>query len=422
MLMTPNISMKKRPSSSSPQRCAQTKVIKYEINMFTMQFADKVLNEEFDDYLLNKDADQLSLTFLMTYNVLTGPAFLYTNLYIDNQPLSGHYGRLGQFFVYTVSQIYCLFFVMLFMEKKGFYWLLNHWGGGSTRYVQRMRMVLIASYILLVPCGTGLAMLVKIRNLCSPEQLSIHEIYICSTSSPGAIPVDSFCVGNALIIFLQFAFPTPWWVVMLSWSVQLAALLLSAYEFTTPQTVIYNGILITFHVITIVVHIVIHWNIMQTFAREQVDSDTNTYTVPEMQSVSLSQDVKDGMIVEYLASLHHRQLSGGNPQIGGTGDTAGNDDESVGSSVSISEYSFDVNEGEGGEEGERERMSAGRVPDPSSSKAADRPDSAALDPDRNVRGSSAPLRRVRRSKSKKMSQPLPTGTAPAPVPATENGT
>jgi hypothetical protein len=213
-------------------------------------------------------------------------------------------------------------------------------------------------------------MLVKIRHLCSPEQLSIHEIYICSTSSPGAIPVDAFCVGSAIIIFLQFAFPTPWPVVVVSWLLQLAALLLSAYEFTTPQTTVSNTTLIVFQLLSVGLHGVIHWNSMQAFVREQLDTETNTNTSASA-SLSQSQDVDDDgavrggggggggdvmtgddVIAEYLAGLYRRQQSGSGQR--GDADVADGDDDdkSVGSSVSISEYSCDDAAG-GKEDGER---------------------------------------------------------------------
>jgi hypothetical protein len=354
---------------TGPQRNTHNKVVRYEINKLTMQFVDKEANAEFNDYLLNKAVDHFSFTFLLVYNVLTGPAFLYSNLYIDPKPLSGHFGRLGQWFVCIISQLHVLFFVLFFMEKLGFSWLLSHWGCEHARTVQRMRMVLITVYVLLVPCGTGLAMLVKIRHLCSPEQLSIHEIYICSTSSPGAIPVDAFCVGSAIIIFLQFAFPTPWPVVVVSWLLQLAALLLSAYEFTTPQTTVSNTTLIVFQLLSVGLHGVIHWNSMQAFVREQLDTETNTNTSASA-SLSQSQDVDDDgavrgggggggdvmtgddVIAEYLAGLYRRQQSGSGQR--GDADVADGDDDdkSVGSSVSISEYSCDDAAG-GKEDGER---------------------------------------------------------------------
>ena len=311
---------------------------RYEINKLTMQFVDKIANVEFYNYLLVQDVNRFPLAFVLTINMLAGPALLYSNSLIGPRPLSGLYRRLGKWFMYTISQINVLLFVMFCMGQMGLRWIQLE----NTQAVQRLRMGLIATYVLLVSCCTGLEMMIKIRHLCSPEQLRIREMHICSTSPAGAIPVDCFCVGSALVTFLQFAFPTPWSVIVVAWLLQLAALLQSAYEFTTPQTTIYNTILVTFHVLAIGLHGVIHWNTMQAFVREQLDAAAEA-------AKSLAMGAEE-TITEHLAKVYLWQQAGqrggfmaacggggggggggGDATVGDATDTDGDDDDDDGS-------------------------------------------------------------------------------------------
>ena len=157
---------------------------KYAFNPYTLSFKDPVLRAEYDVHLQRKKIDRGPLRFLLLYNCVSAPLFFYYNSYLNSKLIDGYYGFIGQLFLSTIYLVHSLFFLMYFMEMGLERWpcyLYHHIGGGEREdykhmSVQTLRTILILGYALMSPCGIGLALNVKARNLCTPEQITMNEV------------------------------------------------------------------------------------------------------------------------------------------------------------------------------------------------------------------------------------------------------
>ena len=178
---------------------------KYAFNPYTLSFKDPTLRAEYDIYLQRKEINRDALRLLVIYNCVSAPLFFYFNSYLDSKLIDGYYGFIGQLFLSTIYLVHSLFFLMYFMEMGLERWpcyLHHHMGGGEhedyqRKTIQTLRTLLILGYALMSPCGIGLALNVKARNLCTHMQVSMKEVGYCCVTC--AISVGWLIVTRSLV-------------------------------------------------------------------------------------------------------------------------------------------------------------------------------------------------------------------------------
>ena len=159
---------------------------KYAFNPVTLSFNDPSLRAEYNISLNRKEINRTALRLLVIYNCLSAPLFFYFNSYLDSKLIDGYYGFIGQLFLFTIYLVHALFFLIYCVEMGLERWpfLYHHIGGEGEheheeykrKTIQAIRTTLILGYALLSPCGIGLALNVKARNLCTHVQISMKEV------------------------------------------------------------------------------------------------------------------------------------------------------------------------------------------------------------------------------------------------------
>lgn len=196
---------------------------KYAFNPVTLSFKDPTLRTEYNLYLKRKEINRHALRCLLIYNCISAPLFFYFNSYLDSKLIDGYYGYLGQMFLCCIYTVHVLFFLIYGVEMGLERWpCLYHPIGGQSilchvnhhhpppvpllhppspylsnpfgpsdssdartgddqeeykrHTIQALRSGLILCYALLSPCGIGLALNVKARNLCTHVQISMKEV------------------------------------------------------------------------------------------------------------------------------------------------------------------------------------------------------------------------------------------------------
>ena len=179
---------------------------KCKYSRLTYNFRDKDISRLFQASMKTKEINGGALYGLLIYNLVSGPAFVYYNMFVNPLPLAGHYGIYGVLFTLSVASVHTLFFIIFAFETIGTRWV-PVFSEPYRKLFYDARSLLMMMYIINGPVACGLAMNVRSRNPCTPEQVGVMDVFYCSTSPKGMIPIDTFVIGQMLAVFQHFVFP-----------------------------------------------------------------------------------------------------------------------------------------------------------------------------------------------------------------------
>ena len=179
---------------------------KYKYCRLTYKFKDADISRQFQACMKTKEINGGALYGLLIYNLLSGPAFVYYNMFVNPQPLAGFYGIYGILFTLSVAVVHTLFFSIFAFETIGTRWVPT-FSEPYRKLFYDVRSLLMMIYIVISPVACGLAMNVRSRHPCAPEQIGVMDVFYCSTSPKGMIPIDTFVIGQMLAVFQHFVFP-----------------------------------------------------------------------------------------------------------------------------------------------------------------------------------------------------------------------
>jgi len=222
----------------------------YKFSTIIYQFRDAAVNARYKDYMRCKAVHKGAMWGLTAYNIATGPSFIYYNLFVNRAALHGHHGIYGQLFTVAVFLVQALFSLLFFIETVDKARL-------SDRYRELLystRSYLLPVYACLSTLCCGFAMNLRSSNPCTPEQTGVMDVFYCTTSPPGMIPVDTFVIGILMAVFHHFVLPVQWSAVVVAWLCELVLAILSILPTASPQMLVSNIVMIVFHVSTIALH------------------------------------------------------------------------------------------------------------------------------------------------------------------------
>ena len=294
----------------------------YQYNSITFRFSEPRIQAEFNEHMRTKAIQRGVLFGLFVYNVVGSP--------FNTKSLGGKYGLYGDLFTYSCISVHSLFFILFALEVFGSRWL-EHASESHKKWYYTVRSLLMSIYVINGPATAGLAMNVRSRNPCLPDQVTFMEVFYCSTSPRGMIPVDTFVIGQMLALFQHFVFPIDWPTVIMAWFCELVLALLSVLPSATPQTFVTNTVFICVYVSTIALHHAVQTNVVAGYTRSRIDAESSHGSGGTAESLSLGE--KSKVIENYLAELYHQQKTG-RPLASHEHDMG-----SVDSSVSMSEFS-----------------------------------------------------------------------------------
>ena len=298
----------------------------FDYSNVTFRFKESQVQAEFNDHMTTRKIHRGVLLLLFLYNVIGSP--------LNTKSLYGKYGLYGTLFTYSCRSVHTLFFTIFALEMFGSRWL-NGASESHKKWYYAVRSVLLTAYIINGPATAGFAMNIRSRNPCAPEQVSVMEVFYCSTSPRGMIPVDTFVIGQMLAVFQHFVFPIGWATVMMAWFGELILALISVIPTATPQTLVTNTIFIFFYVSTVALHHAVQTNVLTEYIRTQRDNESHVSGEDGASEQRLSNIDESKVIEDYLAKLYHRQTIGS-----ATLPSHDQDTSSVDSSVSMSEHSM----------------------------------------------------------------------------------
>ena len=168
---------------------AQRNDSRYTVHPVWLSLHDPRLQEQFDAFTWSRPINKLSLHILFLYNLGSLPLFVCYACYGDKTPLSGHYGLPGLAFVCVVLAVHTLFFLVYYFETcvgtdHALPWVPALGKERPSKEVLgRVRAILVTAYYVVSPIGCCLAQHIKMQTPCAPTQISVGDVYVCSTRS-----------------------------------------------------------------------------------------------------------------------------------------------------------------------------------------------------------------------------------------------
>ena len=172
---------------------------KYKYSRLTYNFKDPDISRQYQACMKTKEIHGGALDGLLIYNLLSGPAFVYYNMFVNPLPMAGHYGIYGILFTLSVAIVHTLFFMIFALETIGTRWA-PIFTESNRKLFYDIRSILMMLYIINGPVTCGLAMNVRSRHPCTPEQVGVMDVFYCSTSPKGMIPIDTFVIGKSIFL------------------------------------------------------------------------------------------------------------------------------------------------------------------------------------------------------------------------------
>ena len=225
----------------------------YQYNSITFRFSEPQVQADFNEHMRTNAIHRGALFGLFVYNLVGSP--------FNTKSLNGKYGLYGELFTYSCISVHTLFFILFALEVFGSRWL-ERASESHKKWYYTARTLLMSMYVINCSAAAGLAMNVRSRNLCTPEQVSFMEVFYCSTSQRGMIPVDTFVIGQMVALFHHVVFPIGWPTVIMAWFGELILALLSVLPSATSQTFVTNSVFIFFYISTVALHHAVHTNVL----------------------------------------------------------------------------------------------------------------------------------------------------------------